>query len=96
MVMQGVEWDTLLFFGALFVMIEGLAEMGLIRMIANLLSDIITSIAVTNRQPVAIVLIMIVTQTIIHHFRMKHALLIGVVSHSFCICSRIGVWCCLD
>eukprot|EP01045_Picozoa_sp_COSAG04_P015566 COSAG04_NODE_1238_length_7610_cov_17.233125_2_plen_42_part_00 len=29
--LEGVEWDTLIFFAALFVMVEGLAEMGLLR-----------------------------------------------------------------
>ena len=44
--MHGVEWDTLLFFAALFVMVEGLAEMGLIRAIAEILSDLILEIGV--------------------------------------------------
>ena len=40
-VFESVEWDTLLFFAALFVMIEAMAEMGLIRWIGDRLSDII-------------------------------------------------------
>lgn len=59
--LHGVEWDTLLFFGALFVMVEGLAEMGLIRVIARSLSDTIVSVDVASRQPVAIVVIMYVS-----------------------------------
>jgi hypothetical protein len=35
---MGVEWDTLLFFAALFVVVEGVSEMGLLRFIANTLS----------------------------------------------------------
>ena len=30
--LHGVEWDTLLFFAALFVIVEGLGELGKIRM----------------------------------------------------------------
>ena len=36
--LMGVEWDTLLFFAALFVVVEGVSEMGLLRFIANTLS----------------------------------------------------------
>jgi Na+/H+ antiporter NhaD/arsenite permease-like protein len=35
---MAVEWDTLLFFAALFVVVEGVSEMGLLRFIANTLS----------------------------------------------------------
>ena len=59
--MHGVEWDTLLFFGALFVMVEGFAEMGLMRAIAGSLADLILSFEVQSRQPVAIVLISFVS-----------------------------------
>jgi hypothetical protein len=39
-----------LFFAALFVMVEGLAEMGLIRMIADALAEIIVTIDIAHRQ----------------------------------------------
>jgi Na+/H+ antiporter NhaD/arsenite permease-like protein len=35
---MAVEWDTLLFFAALFVVVEGVSEMGLLRFIATTLS----------------------------------------------------------
>jgi Na+/H+ antiporter NhaD/arsenite permease-like protein len=37
--LQSVEWDTLLFIAALFVMIEGLGELGLWRAIAHVRSQ---------------------------------------------------------
>eukprot|EP00958_Prasinococcus_capsulatus_P000134 scaffold4_cov396-Prasinococcus_capsulatus_cf.AAC.28 len=52
-----VEWDTLLFFAALFVFTEGLAELGLLRQIARILSTIIEGVETESRQQVAIVLI---------------------------------------
>jgi Na+/H+ antiporter NhaD/arsenite permease-like protein len=55
--LHGVEWETLLFFAALFVMVEGLAEMGLLRKIASILADVIEDIPVASRQPMAIVLV---------------------------------------
>lgn len=39
---MAVEWDTLLFFAALFVVVEGVSEMGLLRFIANTLSVLIS------------------------------------------------------
>jgi len=62
--MHGVEWDTLLFFAALFVMVEGLAEMGLIRAIAEILSDLILEIGEESRQPMAIVLVTVVSSVV--------------------------------
>jgi len=56
-VFESVEWDTLLFFAALFVMIEAMAEMGLIRWIGSILSDIIAAAPPSNRLTVAIVVI---------------------------------------
>ena len=38
-----IEWDTLLFFAALFTMIAATGELGLIRWIADLISDIVRS-----------------------------------------------------
>ena len=56
-VFESVEWDTLLFFASLFVMIEAMAEMGLIRWIGSILSSIISSAPPSNRLTVAIVVI---------------------------------------
>ena len=55
--LEAVEWQTLLFFAALFVMMEGLAELGLIRAIADVFEDIIVSVDEDKRQLVAIVIL---------------------------------------
>ena len=47
---MGVEWDTLLFFAALFVVVEGVSEMGLLRYIANEFSSMVVDMEVANRQ----------------------------------------------
>lgn len=39
---MAVEWDTLLFFAALFVVVEGVSELGLLRFIANTLSVLVS------------------------------------------------------
>ena len=56
-VLESVEWDTLLFFAALFVMIEAMAEMGLISAIGDVLSDIIGAAGESQQLNVAIVVI---------------------------------------
>ena len=55
--LHGVEWDTLIFFAALFVMVEGLAQMGLLRMIGGSLASIIEELAPETRQVYAIILV---------------------------------------
>lgn len=40
---QMVEWDTLLFFCAMFIMVQGAVELGLIKRIADLLQMIINT-----------------------------------------------------
>jgi Na+/H+ antiporter NhaD/arsenite permease-like protein len=47
---MGVEWDTLLFFAALFVVVEGVSEMGLLRYIASMLSSMVATVGVEGRQ----------------------------------------------
>jgi Na+/H+ antiporter NhaD/arsenite permease-like protein len=56
--LAAVEWDTLLFFGGLFVMIEALAEMGLIRAIGDSVSDLIESQSPDQQLLVALVLLL--------------------------------------
>jgi len=53
-----VEWDTLLFFAALFVVVEGVSEMGLLRFIANTLSGMVEGVGESSRQYFSIWLIM--------------------------------------
>lgn len=55
-VLESVEWDTLLFFAALFVLVETIAEMGLIRAIGSGLESIIVQVPLESRLPVAMVL----------------------------------------
>ena len=40
-ILHKIEWGTLLFFGALFVLMEGLGELGLIRFIGDMMVLII-------------------------------------------------------
>ena len=49
-VIQMVEWDTLLFFCAMFIMVEGAVELGLIKRIAELLELIINTSPVSARK----------------------------------------------
>jgi len=51
-----VEWDTLLFFAGLFVFVESLAELGLIRFIGGHMSDFIKTVEIENRLTAAMVL----------------------------------------
>ena len=53
-----VEWDTLLFFGGLFIMVESCAQMGLLDSIADSLSSIIKGVSDDKQMAVAITLIM--------------------------------------
>lgn len=55
--LHGVEWDTLIFFAALFVMVEGLAEMGLLRLIGGTLATAIAHLDPETRQVYAIILV---------------------------------------
>jgi len=56
--LEKVEWSTLLFFAGLFIFIEALKEMGLIRFIGDTTASIIGSVDEEQRLMVAIVLVM--------------------------------------
>eukprot|EP00928_Gymnodinium_smaydae_P020959 TRINITY_DN18118_c0_g1_i3.p1 TRINITY_DN18118_c0_g1~~TRINITY_DN18118_c0_g1_i3.p1 ORF type:complete len:564 (-),score=65.70 TRINITY_DN18118_c0_g1_i3:30-1586(-) len=56
-----VEWDSLLFFAGLFVFTEGLAELGLLREIANVITWIIESVPIESRQTAAIVIVQLIS-----------------------------------
>lgn len=56
--MMKVEWATLLFFGALFILMEGLAELGLIDFIGNGTANMIKSFPENSRQTLAIITIL--------------------------------------
>jgi len=55
--LEMVEWETLLFFAALFAMIEAMGEVGLIREIGNLLTSIIGAVDEESRTGFAIFLL---------------------------------------
>lgn len=53
-----VEWSTLLFFAALFILMEALAELGLIEWIGKQTENVILSVSEESRLAVAILLIL--------------------------------------
>ncbi|KAF4677086.1 protein kinase [Perkinsus chesapeaki] len=57
-VLEAVEWDTLIFFASLFVFVESINELGLIRAIGDVLTNIITSVPIEHRLWVAQLLIL--------------------------------------
>lgn len=64
-VLARVEWSTLLFFAALFVLMESLAELGLIDWIGKQTENVILSVGEDSRLAVAILLILWVRLIII-------------------------------
>ena len=56
--LEYVEWDTLIFFASLFVMVEAMGEVGLIRSIGDMLTDIIKSVPESRRLPSALSILM--------------------------------------
>lgn len=57
-VLHHVEWSTLVFFAALFVLMEALAELGLIDFIGDLTEGLILSVGESARLAVAILIIL--------------------------------------
>lgn len=57
-ILARVEWSALLFFAALFVLIESLAELGLIEWIGNQIENIISAVSVEYRLGVAVLMIL--------------------------------------
>lgn len=56
--LHAVEWETLLYFASLFVMVEGMASLGLIRTIGNGLTDLIASVAPEQQEMVGVVVML--------------------------------------
>lgn len=54
--LEAVEWDTLLFFACLFIIVEGLVELGLVRAVGNGLTAIISAVPLESRLSVACLL----------------------------------------
>lgn len=63
-VLARVEWSTLLFFAALFVLMEALSELGLIDWIGRQTENVILSVGEESRLAVAILIILWVTSLI--------------------------------
>ncbi|PIK35821.1 putative P protein [Apostichopus japonicus] len=57
-IMHRVEWATLLFFAALFILMEGLTELGLIDYIGTAVAELIKVVQEESRLTVAIILIL--------------------------------------
>ncbi|KAF8793574.1 P protein like [Argiope bruennichi] len=57
-ILSRVEWSTLLFFGALFIVMEALSRLNLVWYIVNLTQDAINSVDESHRLLVAIVLVL--------------------------------------
>lgn len=57
-VLARVEWSTLLFFAALFVLMEALSELGLIDWIGRQTENVILSVEKENQLAVAILIIL--------------------------------------
>lgn len=57
-VLARVEWSTLLFFAALFVLMESLSELGLIEWIGSQVENIVLSVGEDNRLTIAILIIL--------------------------------------
>eukprot|EP01113_Clastostelium_recurvatum_P015600 TRINITY_DN1872_c0_g1_i3.p1 TRINITY_DN1872_c0_g1~~TRINITY_DN1872_c0_g1_i3.p1 ORF type:complete len:776 (-),score=206.89 TRINITY_DN1872_c0_g1_i3:50-2377(-) len=56
-VLHKVEWGTLIFFGALFVLIESVDRLGLVNLVGNKIAEIIAGVSEESRLPVACVLL---------------------------------------
>lgn len=56
--LEFVEWDTLFFFALLFVLVEGLSELGVIRTLGDALVDLIQAFDVDSRKYAAIIIIL--------------------------------------
>lgn len=69
-VLARVEWSTLLFFAALFVLMEALSELGLIDWIGRQTENVILSVGEDARLAVAILIILWVS-SIIFKFSFK-------------------------
>eukprot|EP00122_Pirum_gemmata_P007472 Pgem_evm1s6859 len=55
--LESVEWDTLVFFSALFIMIHGLSELGLIDWMGDVVGDLIALAPEEHQMAVAIVIL---------------------------------------
>lgn len=73
-ILARVEWSTLLFFAALFILMEALTELGLIEWIGNMTEGIILGVGEDRRLMVAILIILWVSRQI------------GGLSYLYCIC----------
>ncbi|CAE8721348.1 unnamed protein product [Polarella glacialis] len=56
--LEAVEWDTLFFFALLFVLVESLSELGVIKMVGNAVAGLIMSFPKESRTVMGIIIIL--------------------------------------
>ncbi|CAE8692338.1 unnamed protein product [Polarella glacialis] len=56
--LEAVEWDTLFFFALLFVLVESLSELGVIKMLGTTVADLIMSFPEESRTVMGIIIIL--------------------------------------
>lgn len=66
-ILARVEWSTLLFFAALFILMEALSELGLIEWIGNMTENIILGVSEESRLMVAVLIILWVSKHLSHY-----------------------------
>lgn len=57
-IVQRIEWTTLMFFGSMFIGMECLARLGLIKFVGKQTEDLIFLVEAEYRLPLAIVLVL--------------------------------------
>lgn len=68
-ILARVEWSTLLFFAALFILMEALSELGLIEWIGNMTENIILGVGEESRLMVAVLIILWVSKLHIYFIK---------------------------
>lgn len=64
--MQRIEWTTLMFFGSMFIAMECMARLGLIRFVGQQTENLIFLVAAEYRLALAIVLVLGVRSAVDH------------------------------
>lgn len=88
-ILARVEWSTLLFFAALFILMEALSELGLIEWIGNMTENIILGVSEESRLMVAVLIILwvsLVSQNLFLSFSYPLQFLILGFGYSFSFC----------
>lgn len=70
-ILARVEWSTLLFFAALFILMEALSELGLIEWIGSMTENIILGVSEESRLMVAVLIILWVSPFFIYLYKIN-------------------------